>query len=254
MAVKNSIPSTLVHKSESLELLTVEISLSPKTLLVCLYIPPNCSLDYHTSLLQYISNIRSISEVNTFVLGDFNAPDVNRNTQHASFLCNTLHNFSQLIDFPTHVRGNTLDLIFTNVPQRVTHVCICDSPILKSDHYIISVDILPRSHTTCRNSVTVGNKSVMSQLNYRKADLLLLATCLCDALDSIALPNHAHNDIHGLWDQLRNAILLTCTRCVPRFRFPSRLSPRWFDSNIRHSLNKTRSLRKRIKRNILQLF
>jgi hypothetical protein len=31
-------------------------------------------------------------------------------------------NLTQLVDFPTHIRGNTLDLVLTNIPERVQDV------------------------------------------------------------------------------------------------------------------------------------
>ncbi len=167
VAVKNSIPSTLIHKSVSLELLTVEISLTPKVQLVCLYVPPNCPTDYQQIFLHYTSNLRTTSESSTFILGDFNAPDINWNTLHASSsfsheLCNTFQDYSQLIDFPTHIKGNTLDIILTNVPQRTINICVSDSSLLKSDHYIIlflwtfchtSMSIVVRLPTKTRHAI-----------------------------------------------------------------------------------------------------
>ena len=44
----------------------------------------------------------------------------------------------QLVDFPTHIKGNCLDLIITNIPERVTEVY--DAGRLgRSDHVMISM-------------------------------------------------------------------------------------------------------------------
>ena len=41
IAVSNSIPSKIIERYTGIEMISVELELSPKLLIVCLYIPPN---------------------------------------------------------------------------------------------------------------------------------------------------------------------------------------------------------------------
>jgi hypothetical protein len=42
----------------------------------------------------------------------------------------------QLVEFPTHLKGNTLDLLITNIPERVVEVTD-EGRLGKSDHVVI---------------------------------------------------------------------------------------------------------------------
>jgi hypothetical protein len=46
----------------------------------------------------------------------------------------------QLVDFPTHTRGNVLDLILTNIPERLSNVTDAGR-IGRSDHVAILCDL-----------------------------------------------------------------------------------------------------------------
>ena len=99
-----------------MELITVELDTSPKTFIVCIYIPPSCSESLQRIAVNYLDSIRT-----DIVVGDFNAPDIDWSTLTATTpyslsLCNTIHNknFKQLMNMPTHKQGNILDLIITN--------------------------------------------------------------------------------------------------------------------------------------------
>ena len=57
-------------------------------------------------------------------------------------------NLSQLICEPTHIAGNTLDLILTNVPDHIFNVYVPSTPPLSipSDHFIITYDVQTLNH------------------------------------------------------------------------------------------------------------
>ena len=109
VAIHNSIPSQLCHTNNSIGMISVLLNTQPKLLLICLYIPPNCTSEHQQETLHAISNIQ---DVRTIILGDFNTPDINWLTlcggsPFSHNLCNTLHhlNYLQLVDTPTQV-GN----------------------------------------------------------------------------------------------------------------------------------------------------
>jgi len=62
-------------------------------------------------------------------------------------------NFSQLICEPTHIAGNVLDLIITNIPDLKFNVNIHSEPPLSipSDHYIITFDVQTIDHEVHHN-------------------------------------------------------------------------------------------------------
>jgi endonuclease/exonuclease/phosphatase family metal-dependent hydrolase len=68
------------------------------------------------------------SQENTILVGDFNLPEIDwaRKTsgnRGKKFLEATINaNYEQLVTFPTHNRGNTLDLVLSNCPARIQSV------------------------------------------------------------------------------------------------------------------------------------
>ena len=53
--------------------------------------------------------------------------------------------------------------------------------------------------------------------------------------------------LYTCWNYIKTAILESCNRFIPKVRIPSTLSPRWFNADVRHKLNKVRTLRRRLK-------
>ncbi len=53
--------------------------------------------------------------------------------------------------------------------------------------------------------------------------------------------------LYTCWKYIKTAILESCNRFIPKLRIPSTLSPRWFNADVRHKLNKVRTLRRRLK-------
>ena len=47
----------------------------------------------------------------------------------------------QIVDFETHIKGNTLDIVYTDIPDSVIS-CECLGNLGNSDHTIIRLEIL----------------------------------------------------------------------------------------------------------------
>ena len=82
------------------------------------------------------------------VCGDFNLPHidwctgvaVNNDSIHSYFSKTVKDNYlSQLVDFPTRC-NNTLDLVLTNIPDKVINIQGFDD-IITTDHTLISFDV-----------------------------------------------------------------------------------------------------------------
>ena len=102
------------------------------------YRPPN------SSDLDGLINIVKQAEPNTILVGDFNMPKIDWDSGTATgkwmdFLDATNDAFmEQLIDFPTHTKGNILDLVLTNAPHLV-HDISPEGRLGKSDHESIII-------------------------------------------------------------------------------------------------------------------
>jgi hypothetical protein len=86
--------------------------------------PPNGSVANMTKLAELIAKAGKHS----ILIGDFNLPGVDWTTGHCRAnerqVVETVENklMAQLVDFPTHIKGNVLDLVITNMPERVLEV------------------------------------------------------------------------------------------------------------------------------------
>ena len=74
---------------------------------------------------------------------------------------------------------------------------------------------------------------------------VMLREHLCNSLETLD-PHSTSPEI--FWSDLKNAITQSSLRFVPKAAMPTKLSPPWFNSHIRHQLNKVRSLRIRMNR------
>ncbi len=187
IAVNSNIPSKLITRHINTEMITIELDLSPKLQISCLYIPPNCSVEYQQFLLRTIHTLPTQDDV--ILLGDFNAPDANwstfsANSAFSTSLCDALlsQNFMQMVSQPTHKKGNTLDLILTNAPFRLGNICVVRRErFLQSDHYPVTADLYSTS-TSQSHLNTKPNEP--AQLNYADLPKLSLHLSLCIESDA----------------------------------------------------------------------
>ena len=108
-----------------------------------IYRSPNSSVENNSKINDFI---RSLT-VNSIVVGDFNHPSVNwelqtSNQQHSREFMEAVNDafLTQHVDFPTHDGGNLLDLVLSNIPNRVRQV-IEKGKLGNSDHVIICTEI-----------------------------------------------------------------------------------------------------------------
>jgi hypothetical protein len=106
------------------------------------YRPPNGSVVNMTKLADLIR----AADKNSVMIGDFNLPGVDWTTGHCRAnekqVVETIEEklMVQVVDFPTHIKGNILDLVITNVPERVLEVRE-EGRLGKSDHSILVVEM-----------------------------------------------------------------------------------------------------------------
>jgi hypothetical protein len=82
------------------------------------------------------------ADKNCFIIGDFNVPDIDWENGATSGRSRELlaaakdRLLEQLVSFPTHIRGNVLDLVLMDIPERVSDVQD-EGRLASSDHVLI---------------------------------------------------------------------------------------------------------------------
>jgi len=117
-----------------------------KTLYITvIYRSPNSSETNTNLLCELINNLDN--DKNNLVIGDFNLPKIDWNTSSADGkgrqLLETLDDnfFTQIIDFPTHNRGNILDLALLNKPDTLINASNIGN-LGNSDHAMIMLELI----------------------------------------------------------------------------------------------------------------
>ena len=110
--------------------------------IILVYRSPNSSTENTDKLCQVVRRMRS----NTILIGDINLPGINwtagTSDQRGRGLLEAVleEGVDQLVEFPTHIKGNILDLILTNCPQKI--LSVEDAGRLgNSDHEILLVEV-----------------------------------------------------------------------------------------------------------------
>ena len=145
----------------------LKLSNNVALLAVCVYRPPNCSIDQFTNLCSSLESvIPQYPNDAIWLAGDFNL-DWNNNTisdnnyplpMNESFLdFSNKFGLSQIVTLPT--RGNNiLDIFLTNRPSAITYCNIY--PCISDHHSVIinsSVSIPP--HQPCRRKIHLWNRA-----------------------------------------------------------------------------------------------
>jgi Reverse transcriptase (RNA-dependent DNA polymerase)/Endonuclease-reverse transcriptase len=196
-----------------------------------LYRPPRQNAESYHNLADFIRTTKG----NRMLIGDFNLPGIdweNGRAQGAGLndildACDD--NFlEQLVDFPTHVRGNCLDLLLTNVPEKVTEIRSVGR-LGSSDHDMLLL------------SINVGRKQEEQPglvRNWWKADWGAmradLAAATWEGLDSM--------NADAAWAELKAKIDETVTRNVPLKPRGTGGKPPWLTRDIMREVRKKRRL------------
>ena len=244
IATKNNIRTSIISIPNHLEIVSLHLYLHIPLTLCCIYVPPNPDSPYITDLITYLSDIMSSHCNDTILLGDFNMPDIDWSTlssssHHSASFCDFTFNYnlSQLIDKPTHIKGNTLDLILTNTCHRIKNINISTPMnILSSDHSIINF-------TLSRSVTSHIELSPHYVFDFSKADYSGLCSFLMDFNFS---PLLSSDDVNFIWSSLKTTIFSGMNLYIPKVRMRRQQYPCWFTPELRHLSKCARTLRKRI--------
>ncbi len=242
LAVHHSIPSRLLDSPSDIE--AVAIKLHNLNCIVCVvYVPPSISSSTFHSVLLFLKNLASSGP--TVLVGDFNLPDINWSSlsSHSALsddFCEFVFdcNLSQLVEEPTHIKGNCLDLILTNIPANIGPIQVQKTSIVQSDHFMLSFTLSaicshPRKVPTLTKYVPD-----LSKLNYSD---------LCSHFMSVDFSDcFLSTDAEFIWYRLRSIILEAVELHAPKVKLRPRMnSPCWWNADVRHQLHKVKTLRKK---------
>ena len=137
-------------------IIIVRLTLRKPIVLRCIYIPPGpCDSYMNDVISNLIQTIQNNSSTDIIIAGDFNSPDVQWDTlsstsNSARDLCDFVFDNSliQLIDQPTHIKGNILDLILMNSNECVANLSIALTPDnwIPTDHFVITFQLSQTLH------------------------------------------------------------------------------------------------------------
>lgn len=242
LTVRNTIASIRRNDLESnAEILACELRLESKRKLLVLvfYRPPNSDLAYikefKTSLL--LASKAKFDQV--IICGDFNLPHIDWSTGTAT-TGDTIHNYFtktvkdnfvwQLVNFPTTI-NNTLDLILTNIPDKVTKL-VGFEDIFNSDHKSFELVLkIPRN-----------SKVKRSIYNFKKADWSGLKELLSHTPWDMAFVHNDVNESFSLWcDLFSSAVNEHIPKCTRR----NTTDHPWIDSEILTTIKKKNNQRKK---------
>ena len=107
-----------------------------------MYRPPSSPPD---SVTRFADTVQA-AERNSVLIGDFNIPDIDwgkgtakgRSREFLDAVEDSL--MTQMVEFVTHTKGNTLDLVLTNIPERITDVQDVGR-LGRSDHVMIMTKV-----------------------------------------------------------------------------------------------------------------
>ena len=200
---------------------------SGKLNFVFIYRPPSSD----TNNLEKLCQIIRKSDKNTVIIGDFNLPSIDWRRGTADAKGRRLleaaeeADMEQLVNFPTHNKGNVLDLLLTNCPDQVLSIHN-EGNLSNSDHCILLIEFL--SHFENKN-----NKKTTP--NWSKADIAGIKSYLGNMnWREILTGENLEND----WQIFSQILDRTVKKFVPSSTQKSVDKPRWLNRDIVRLLRK----------------
>ncbi len=119
----------------------IETTGTPLNILL-IYRPPSSNVENLDKLCELLKNL----DKNTLILGDFNLPGIDwinlTSDSRGRRLVETVEEegLDQLVGFPTHLKGNILDLVLSNITEKTVRVEE-SGRLGRSDHCIIKIEV-----------------------------------------------------------------------------------------------------------------
>ena len=218
------------------EIVSAEISdntnSNNKLLISTLYRVGTLGLQNFNEIENYFSSLAKRRSFSKFILiGDLNLSHTCWNSWYSSSPHDIEQSFldlfsslglSQLISQPTHINGNILDVVLTNIPNNISNICVHDiNKHCKSDHCSLSFEI--------SNHFKRLKRPKRKIFNYKKADWANLNKSLQSFPWSQAFYN---KDSNQCWNIFKSTVLDFCHQHIPTITIKHDYQPPWFDSEL----------------------
>ena len=173
------------------------------------------------------------------MVGDFNIPDMRDMTGCSHYTEEVVNlfldlNLLQIIDEPTHIRGNILDLCFTSDESACSYAVHADRA---SDHYPISISIsMADDYNAHCDFFTVYSKSSFRPEVFFNASIPLFQLCA-----SMSIPNF-DEFVHDWYDAATGAL----HNSLQIKRLKRTILPSFYSSHTVHLLNKAGTCRRKL--------
>ena len=214
------------------EILSIELTdkAGCKTIFSTFYRVGTLGTDNHNVVEKYLTTIRRRRNVKgIFLIGDLNFPKadwqnlISTDSTEQLFI-DTFNNLSlgQMIEHPTHIKGNILDVLVTDCPQRVSNLeVLTNIQICSSDHFPIEFKV----------SLNAPRKKPIKRsiYNFKKANW--------EAINSdFSTTNWYHvlnsDDIETAWNKFKTKFFEICNKHIPKIKISNEFKPPWYDSDV----------------------
>ena len=228
--------SSLFYQHCSFQVMTS----NQKLKFILIYRPPSTGLD-NTDLLYDL--IESVGPT-TYIIGDFNMPGIDWNGGTATgrggrrlLQAAATAGLAQLVEGPTHIKGNLLDLILTNTADDVLSVKD-EGRLGNSDHIMLSMVI----------DVDTGcDSTVEERYNWSKAGFHDIRT----SLSSVDWTREMENlNVEECWRFFKTNIESVTEIFVPKSKQQKLDKPRWLTREIVRLLRQKKQAWKKYKRDM----
>ena len=200
-------------------------------------------IDNFKEIERHLGNIISRKKFQSQILvGDFNLPGINWHANSSSTelehdFIELFYNFgfTQMIDQPTHEKGRTLDLLFSNVAGTLEHVNVLGkNEICSSDHFGITFDVRMKFKSK------VEKRKIF---NYKRANWQNLN----NDLKSVRWDQYLSCDPETGWRNFKNILNYFMKKHIPTITLKNKSQPPWFDCDTHHLCLKKERLRAKFK-------
>ena len=251
IAVKSDldIKSKIIKTTCKAEVLALQLTFNngKKICLSTCYRVGNLEDANHVEVDRYLKQIAKIKNLSSHVLvGDFNLPNISwpegapTGTLETKFM-NTFEDvaFTQYISEPTHIYGNTLDLLLCDSQNFLTNINVHEHKhVCSSDHFAITFSLGYKVKRI---------KSPKRRIyNYKKANWNQINTELRQIKWDLILTDDTTTQ--RSWDIFKHYLFQICDKNIPKITVKSKFQPPWFDSNIHKIILKKERLRAKFKK------
>ena len=251
IAVRSDIEvvSEFVKLKCNAEILGVELMLDDgKKVIICTcYRVGTLGPSNHSHIDNYLKTIKRKRKVNSiYLVGDMNLAQASWDTLSSSdpveqCFINTFCELGleQLIDHPTHSKGNILDVVLSTEPHKIENLAIFNDLSLllcNSDHYLIKFDIKYKARRKKSTKRTIYN---FKRANWDSLNRDLRSTHWDSLLGNC--------DVDSAWLNFKNHFKMLANTHIPKIKVKSEFQPPWFDSEVYQLCREKERLRCRYK-------